>query len=402
LKTIDLFSGIAIVIDDEIGDKEANINNLISQIEKHNMPYLMYKKLPNPSITEHFNGISFLLLDWQLQPKTLSKSAIKGVTTPTSVSDFTIKENINFLKKIRESCFTPIFIFTNEDEETVKKTLIENNLCQVDKPNYIFVKSKKDLIGTKKLFNTINDWITKAPSVYVLKTWEKEYKKSKNELFYDFYKMSPNWPIVLWKSFAVDCANMSLELGEVITRNLYSRMMPFAFDNKILSKYGKKAPRDEVRKVLQGERFITNKGLHKDTIAAGDIFENPGNKTYINIRPDCDCILGRDTINENTDDVDLYLLEGYKLTTKQEKGKYREKYGNFEEIDNESIAFSIIDGKTFKFGFKNLTIKNWASIKDKRIGRLLPPYITRMQQRYALYLQRQGLLRIPDIAVLGK
>lgn len=401
MNTSDLFSGIAIVIDDEIGDKKANINDLISQIKKHNVPYLTYTELPSPSITKHFDGISFLLLDWYLPSKTIAGLTIDGVTIPASVSDYSIEENIDFLKKIRESCFTPIFIFTNEEVETVKNKLIENGLYQDNKPNYIFVKSKKDLIGPKKLFNTINEWIRKTPSIYVLKAWEKEYKKSKNKLFYDFYEMSPNWPIVLWKSFAVDCANMSLELGEVITRNLYSRMMPFAFDSNILSKRRKKAPRDEVRKVLQGERFIIDKGLHKDTIAVGDIFKI-SDKTYINIRPDCDCILGRDTTDGKTDDVDLYLLKGNKLTTNQEKKKYRTTYGNFEEIDNESIVFNMIDGKTFKFAFKNLTVEKWSSIKDKRIGRLLPPYITRMQQRYALYLQRQGLPRIPDSAVLGK
>ena len=41
----------------------------------------------------------------------------------------------------------------------------------------------------------------------------------------------------------------------------------------------------------------------------------------------------------------------------------------------------------------------WNNIKDNRIGRLLPPYITRVQQKYAHYLQRQGLPRIPKQAI---
>jgi hypothetical protein len=35
-------------------------------------------------------------------------------------------------------------------------------------------------------------------------------------------------------------------------------------------------------------------------------------------------------------------------------------------------------------------------LKDKRIGRLLPPYITRIQQLFGLYFQRIGLPRTPD------
>jgi len=70
-------------------------------------------------------------------------------------------------------------------------------------------------------------------------------------------------------------------------------------------------------------------------------------------------------------------------------------------MDNQSIVFNIIDGKTYNFKFKDLTINKWSAIKDKRVGRLLPPYITRIQQRYALYLQRQGLPRTPKQAILG-
>jgi hypothetical protein len=400
LKNSDLFSGIAIVIDDEINTKNANINNLISQIEKRNMPYKKYLALPSADIVEHFEGISFLLLDWQLSPKTISDLTLEGVKMPSTGAEAAIEENITFLKQIRDICFTPVFIFTNADVKDVKETLITAGLYKDNRPNHIFIKSKKDLIGRNKLFNTINDWIKKTPSIYVLKAWEKEYKKSINKLFHDFYAMSPNWPRVLWKTFSDDGINMSLELGEVISRNLCSRMMPFAFDDEILGKLRKKTPKDEIRKVLSGECFISENGLHKDVITAGDIFKI-SNETYINVRPDCDCILNRGIANNVNDDIDLYLLRGTKFTNNQEIRKFRKKYGNFEEIDNESIVFNILNGKTFKFAFKELTIKKWSEIKEKRIGRLLPPYITRMQQRYALYMQRQGLPRIPTTAVLG-
>ena len=198
------------------------------------------------------------------------------------------------------------------------------------------------------------------------------------------------------KSFAADGVNMSLELGEVITRNLHTRMTPFSFDEKTLNKRpGKKAKKAEVRKVLEGERFITKEGLDDNTICAGDIFK-VNSKVYINIRPDCDCIP-----RKKGEAVCLYLLRGSKLTNKQEKKKYRKEFGNFEEIDNQSTVFSIIDGRTYDFQFKDLTVMKWPELKDKRIGRLLPPYITRMQQRYALYLQRSGLPRTPEKAVHG-
>lgn len=397
-KLASLLNGIAIIIDDEVG-KEANIDNLILQIKKRKMPYQVFTELPDVSLTEHFEGISFLLLDWRLQTEDLSASTIEGVRTPDQITRNAIGENIAFLKELRKCCFTPIFIFTNEDVERVITVLKDNNLYEEGKPNYIFVKSKKDLIGRTRLFKTIEDWIKKTPSIYVLKVWEKEYKKSKCELFHDLYRISPNWPIVLWKSFAMDSSSASSDLGEFIVRNLHSRMTPFAFDDKILRKSAKYPSRDEIRKVLEGERFIEK--LHENSIAAGDVFKIKGD-LFLNIRPDCDCIPDRSITESRIEDVELYLLTGSKLSIVNEKKKYRKQYGNFEELDSQSVVFSMKDGKTYVFRFKTIVIRKWGEIKESRIGRLLPPYITRIQQRYSLYLQRQGLLRTPEIAVLGQ
>ena len=52
-----------------------------------------------------------------------------------------------------------------------------------------------------------------------------------------------------------------------------------------------------------------------------------------------------------------------------------------------------------RFDFRRFHVKQFSEVKDLRIGRLLHPYLTRIQQRYALYLQRQGLPRIPEKAV---
>jgi hypothetical protein len=398
MKKTDLFNGIAVVIDDEL-KKDKGIRNLIAQIEKNKMPCRTYEQLPDSSIVKHFSGISFLLLDWKLYTKDDSRLRSKGVTTPEGIERFNREENIKFLKKLKELCFIPIFIFTNEDKTDVIDALKGEGLYKEDKPNYIFVRSKKELSGRTRLFKEIERWIKKTPSIYVLTAWKKEYQKSLNKLFHDFYNISPNWPNILWKAFADDGVNMSSELGEVIMRNLYSRMTPFAFDEKILNRQ-RNAPKEEVRSVLEGERFTKSICLHKESVSTGDIFKIKGDY-YLNIRPNCDCIPGRDPSGEieDIDDLDVYLLKGSKLTIKQEKKAYRREYGNFEERDSQSIAFSIMDGKTYDFRFKNLVIKKWSEIKNHRKGRLLPPYITRIQQRYALYFQRQGLPRTPVKAV---
>ena len=60
------------------------------------------------------------------------------------------------------------------------------------------------------------------------------------------------------------------------------------------------------------------------------------------------------------------------------------------------------DGVTVCFQFKELQIGKWTEWQDKRIGRLIPPYSTKLQQRFASFIQRVALTRIPKHAVPNK
>ena len=395
-----LFKGIAVIIDDEIDEKNANINKILDQINTQNIPYLVYKEIPENIPFEHWRGISFVLLDWNLK-KIGSQDTIEGVKIPGEVEELNVKNNIVFLNSLKGICFVPVFIFTNENIENVISILEKSKLYEKGKPNYIFVKKKEELLEPSKLFEELGIWLNSNPSVYVLKEWEKEYHKSKTKLFHDFYEISPIWPKILCKSFDDDGVNPSFELGQMISRNLYTRMAPFKFNLDILrlSEDSKKEDKDEVRKVFEGERFIKKDNLHEDMIAAGDVFEDIDSNSliYLNIRPDCDCIPDRNGKTCSDNPVYLYLIEGDRLTVGQEGKKYCNQYGHFNESESNAIVFSMIDGETYNFIFKKFTMKEWSKIKYKRIGRLLPPYITRIQQKFSLYIQRSGLPRIPNI-----
>lgn len=152
------------------------------------------------------------------------------------------------------------------------------------------------------------------------------------------------------------------------------------------------------RRLLGGERFIKNDGLHSLSISPGDFFK-VGDSFYINIRPDCDCVAREPN---SADSLNLYLLKASKMSQNQESDAYSPKFGNFQETDGNVIVFNMYDSKTFKINFKELEIKTWGELKDKRLGRLLPPYLTRLQQRYGLYQQRHGLPRTPKEAVHEK
>jgi hypothetical protein len=231
--------------------------------------------------------------------------------------------------------------------------------------------------------------------MYVLKEWEREYQKSKDELFSDFHNLSPRWSKVMCDNFGADGANRSLELGELISKNLHTRMSPFEFENEILGIIVDDINSDELRRVLQGEKYLSNDKLQSENLSPGDVFKKKG-KYYLNIRAGCDLIPDRSTAVTSLDDVELYLIGGNKLTVDKEQEHFLHSHGAFSEKDSQAIVFPIDDYCTVDFRFKRLKIVKWSDWKTRRIGRLLPPYINRIQQRFGLFVQRQALPRTPS------
>lgn len=395
MDTEGLLSGIAVVIDDEIDSKGATINNLIRQIKQQHIPCLTFKTLPELQVVEHLGGVSLLLLDWLLMPNVDPASRVK---LPSTLQKENIKQNIDFLKALRATSFMPIFIFTNEDPDVVIKELESNGLYDEAHHNHILVKRKSDLedssLKNEKLLKEVLEWIKSTPTIYLLRSWNKEYRRARTELFHYLYGLSPVWPSIMWRAFEKDGVNGSLGLGEMISKNLHSRMAPFQLDESLLETI-KAVSQEELRGVLQGERFIPERYLHKGMVACGDTFDHE-NILYLNIRPDCDCIPRK---SGEIDEISLYFLEGTKVTASKEGKSFCHKYGLFPERDNEAIVFSMYQGDTYTFSFKELQITKVKDCKGKRIGRLLHPFLNRIQQRYSYYLQRQGLPRIPEDAV---
>jgi hypothetical protein len=388
---LDLFRGVGVIIDDALNPTNSNQTDIIWKIKKSfeskNIPILTYFRLPTNENVANFHSISFLLLDWDLA------GLAEGIARPQTLAD----DNIEFIVEFNKKCFAPIFIFSNENIDNIKQKLSYANLYDDTKSNHIFVESKSNIKQARTLFNKIKSWILSTPSMYVLKEWENSMYQAKHDLFWDFYNTNPMWPNILKQTFQTDGADENHELGSLIHKNLIARTIPAIFDDKILNKNTRKATKEDLRKVLECERFLKQDKLPTNIPATGDVFKD--NKDYyINIRPDCDIL-------RRGDDVKLYCLKGIIVKEKRinSKNKSRitfEKGQLSEKNYNAYIAF-IDDGKIieFKFNENNMIHEEWKNLKGKRIGRLLPPYITHLQQKYTFYLQRQGLPAIPDRAI---
>jgi hypothetical protein len=393
-----LFHGIAVIIDDEIHDPKASVREIQKAIEEAGCHVVPLGGIPNEASVTNLREVAFFVLDWNLYGASLKEIAGGDpVQPPASMVEENEENIVKFLRDLKKVRFAPVFIFTDEPVANIIDKLKHADLYDETDRSHILVMDKAQVSKTG-LFTVLTNWMGDAPSVYVLKTWERAYEKAKNQLFLDFYVKSTLWPLILWKTFQDDSVPPATLLGDLLGRNLVSRMTPFVCDLEPFAglvdgiKKDPKAYEAIVRHVLEGERFLASDRLDKESFEPGDIFE-VADGYRINIRPDCDCIPKG---NDKLDRLELYLLKGTERTFADLK--YDAEYGMIPEQDNEAIIFPVYDGKALCFKFRKLYMQRWKDLKDKRVGRLLPPFLTRLQQRYSAYLQRPGLSRLPSVA----
>jgi len=148
--------------------------------------------------------------------------------------------------------------------------------------------------------------------------------------------------------------------------------------------------KEEVLGIMKGQFFLDNAS---EASMVGDFYavKEPGHseKYYINIRPTCDCVgrVGNDGL--------MYLLTCTQITGKKSAELYNTKDGHFNEIVGCAIVGPLYKGKIYQINFKTIEIVKFDDLKEKKVGRILPPVINHITERYSLYVQRQALPRIP-------
>ena len=381
-----LFKGIGMVVDDHVNSGNDAINGIVKYLENDNhLPLVKYEDLPDKIESICFSNLSFLLLDWELN--TLEDADGLPIQDATLKAQ-NARDNVYFIKQVVAKVVIPIFIFSNEDVNSIKNTLSENNIIDDDEKSPIFILSKSELFDNDKkciMFDKVNEWLKETPSIYVTQKWKTAYLDAINGMALDMREASPFWPNLLWACYKSDGVNPSEEISSLINQNALSRILPVEFDQNILS--GRKACDEHILKsLLERQCFMRNEYLG-GLSSTGDIYKWQ-QKYFLNIRPSCDCV-GRDGNNK------IYLIKGDKVKDKEiQNGLFNDKYGNFNEQSN-FVIVGPIDGFFFRFKFKDIVIEDFEKKKDKRIGRLLPPFITRVTQKYGLYIHRQGLPRLP-------
>lgn len=395
-----LFKGIAVVIDNGIGKEDA-IDQILASIKAGGGHAIGLTERPATDYDlEHFSRVSFFIMDWNLVNDG-GEPLEAGVRLPDGLHEAMVADNIAFLKRLSKNRHAPVFIFTNEDpDDVIHELSTDPTLHKSVQESHILVRRKVDV--TDKLYEVLEDWARNTPSVLTLKTWEKNYLRAANDLFIDLQNRTPYWPVLLWQTFGEDGLPPNVEMNRLLNRLVESRsellelnLAPFVEVVEEQRKKDEDSYRASMHKVLEGERFLREERLQEGLYAPGDVFAFPvqgGKKSfYVNVRAECDCLRG-------SDDMQLYLLQAKRVDDVESKIDH--KFGTFtSEKDGEAIIFAMMDGETYSIKFKDMKIKTLKVIKKEeavRVGRLLPPFITRVQQRYAAYVQRPGMPRIPS------
>lgn len=384
-----LFSGIGVVIDDQVFEQEGNTDRIIAivnELEEKHFPLLKYDNLPSDELIDNLTNVSFLLLDWEFGAGSLGSTSL-GVSVGDTFQRENEKRVIEIVKRALAHSLVPIFIFSNQNRDSIVKKLKKAEVDTDKRP--IFVENKSNLIGQDQLFTKIGAWVDSVLGVYVSKLWEKSLYDAKNQFFADMANNSSHWPKAIITAATTDSVDPGEEITAIISQNVVSRMQPIIIEDDQLGKDKGTPNNDELLGILCGQAFITSSSSSRSVV--GDFYvKKTGNKEkyYINIRPSCDCI-ERDGNSRN-----VYLLECTRETWSALGQNFYE--GRIKESDDCAIVGPLYNRKFYRVKFKELLVDNKDNWTEYKRGRILAPYITHVAERYGLYIQRQALPRLPE------
>ena len=429
----ELINGVGVIIDNDLQNERSDAFCLAKSLKEENVPIVCYNKLPDKTIINSFANVSFVILDWDFSD---------GITTPDgekidlgSEGKHDQEENaLFFLLELIKKVFVPIFIVTQKDIEDIKNELTTHGVVNEENDfGIIMISSKTDIKDYNSLIDNIGEWFEKTPSALALKIWEKRSFETKNNMFLDLYNASPDWVNVLLKTIKKDTKSdlaVNREMTELINNNFINRMEDGNFCQ--INRSDKKPNSEEIRKVLNGERFYTYKNTPEisylgDLYKCDDIF-------ILNIRAQCDLM--------RSDNPILYIIIGKAISldkvsrtgniklskngtiTINRKHYSLEEIKNYSEKDidvfnsnieefNKNLFFlngDLLDKKTeitipcvageqlIKFDFKTFKTCEKEKLDNNAvlIGRIMPPYITKIQKCFFNYAIREGLMSTPE------
>ena len=380
----ELCKGPVVVIDDMIGKDEDRINELIKEIQKHNLPILKFDSIKK--VRQELLGLcfsNFIVLDWKMIGGVEGMPEVQLGSTAEEMAE---QEVMELIKEFQKICLAPIFVVSAYNKGDIIAKLQDAGLVKEGK-NFVFVENKDVLCGEGALISKIEDWINDNPHIYLAKCWTNEWLLKNTKVFWDLYELNPDWPTLFYHSFEEDGEDPILALRDTFFQLVFSEIDVSGVEPSRLDRIvdGKdKGSQNESLKELYRRLVYSYNNIDND-IRPGDIFRKDGSY-YLNIRPECD------TTSRVDPDPKIYLLKGDIKTAADVN--YESPYGIIEK-ENQIVLLFLDGNDIVVFDKRKLSIKKYSQIKNHKICRVTFPFITLIKQSYSSYLGRFGVPSYP-------
>lgn len=323
------------------------ICDIVKKLKEDGVPLLRCREIPNHEEWDNLGNVAFMLIDWALiNPGVAVEDSSDDEDSSDEVDvDITLlaKSICEFIKSFHRKAFAPIFVFSNQENEEIKKALTDNGIV-VDVPGaYVLVKPKQEMAeldadGTPKLFKEINNWIQTTPTIKLFTSWGNDVLMARNQMFAEFYNKSHNWPSLLWKAYEEDDDDPSQGLSQVMFDNLRGRV------KCNISEMPEVAPDERTIVALTDLLSLTvmlpNNSLPSKQIGCGDLFPNGDQKFFLVVSCDCDCIVRKDESADNKLVQVVTIDDGCKRTSNAMQERFSKRYGLLHKT-NKSYIFPI-------------------------------------------------------------
>jgi hypothetical protein len=398
-----LLNSTALVIDDELCDANSSIAKMISNLEAEGTLFIKCTDLPANNARSNLSGISFIILDWDIKGEGETELP-EGVNLGGALATTKTDENIAFIKDILDRYFVPIFVFSQQNIDNIKRTLNTDIKITTTLDRRVFVKNKNELTG-KKVKSYLEKWLKSNRTVFALKMFEDQINRSKNAFLVEVGGLDSEWANIVYNTIKLDHIGddkkpiqylLNLEFREFLTNSLLGRMDNIDFEVvKFVSK-PRNISKEHIAKIFESIKFYQYVNeIDNGQAYEGDTYQRCENNQLkneylININALCD-IRKKKMLLLQGKTKDKFRVSGtsfYSLPSFASKASIEFRYDDRYRIDRPDDLSTISIEERGKGGLvKALTYK--------RIGRIIHPYITAIRNEFAHFISRQGIPRHP-------